>query len=174
MATSTVPIDGPAPPRPKPLAPDTFEKVLAAAALVLLTAVAVALAKGRHQWHLVPDVVWLHIATILVALILTPVMMLRRRGDRLHRALGWIWCSALGGTALVSFWVRGINPGGLSWIHILSAWTLLQVPLIVWSARTHNVKRHRASVRGMVLGALLVAGIFTFPFGRLMGEWLFG
>lgn len=72
------------------------------------------------------------------------------------------------------FWVRGLNQGGLSWIHILSAWTPLQVPLIIWSARTHNVKRHRAPVRGMVLGALLIAGIFTFPFDRLMGRWLFG
>jgi hypothetical protein len=25
-----------------------------------------------------------------------------------------------------------------------------------------------------VLGALLIAGIFTFPGGRLMGHWLFG
>jgi uncharacterized membrane protein len=30
------------------------------------------------------------------------------------------------------------------------------------------------AARGMVLGALLVAGFFTFPFGRLMGRWLFG
>jgi uncharacterized membrane protein len=29
-------------------------------------------------------------------------------------------------------------------------------------------------VRGMVTGALLVAGFFTFPFGRMLGAWLFG
>lgn len=174
MATRTAEIDRQPPPRPKPLTPDTVEKVLAGAALLLIAAVSVAIAKGQYQWHLVPGIVWLHIATILIALALTPVMLLRRRGDRLHRRLGWIWCAALGGTALISFWVRTINPGTLSWIHILSAWTLIQVPLIVWSARTHNVKRHRTSVRGMVLGALLIAGIFTFPFGRLMGQWLFG
>ncbi|HEX2762493.1 MAG TPA: hypothetical protein VHM92_01435 [Allosphingosinicella sp.] len=157
-----------------PLAPDTVERLLAGAALVLLAAVGIAIAKGQYQWHLVPPMVWLHIATILIALVLTPVMLLRRRGDRLHRRLGWVWCAALGGSALISFWVRTINPGNLSLIHILSAWTLIQVPLILWSARSHNVKRHRASVRGMVLGALLIAGIFTFPFGRLMGQWLFG
>jgi uncharacterized membrane protein len=173
MATRTAEIDRPPPPRPTPLTPDTFEKILAGASLLLIAAVSVAIAKGQYQWHLVPGLVWLHIATILIALALTPVMLLRRRGDSLHRRLGWVWCAALGGTALISFWVRTINPGALSWIHILSAWTLLQVPLIIWSARTRNVKRHRASVRGMVLGALLIAGIFTFPFGRLMGQWLF-
>lgn len=157
-----------------PWAPDRYEKVLAWASLVLLSAVTAALVKGSHQWHLVPAIIWLHIATIIVALVLTPVMLLRRRGDKLHRMLGWVWCLALGGTALITFWVRTINPGGFSWIHILSAWTLLQVPLIIWSARTHNVKRHRGSVRGMVTGALLIAGFFTFPFGRLMGNWLFG
>ena len=77
-------------------------------------------------------------------------------------------------TALLSFNLRVINPGGFSFIHLLSAWTLIQVPIIVWTARTHNVVRHRRAVRGMVIGALLVAGFFTFPFGRLMGNWLFG
>ena len=48
------------------------------------------------------------------------------------------------------------------------------MPLIVWAARTHNVARHRNAVRGMVAGALIIAGIFTFPFDRLMGHWLFG
>ena len=59
-------------------------------------------------------------------------------------------------------------------IHILSAWVLVQVPLIIWSARRHDVRRHRRAVRGMVIGALLVAGFFTFPFGRMLGQWLAG
>ena len=76
-------------------------------------------------------------------------------------------------TAIDSLFVRGINRGSLSLIHIFSFWTILQVPLIVWSARAHRVAQHRAAVRGMVLGALVIAGIFTFPFNRLMGHWLF-
>jgi len=46
-------------------------------------------------------------------------------------------------------------------------------PLIWWTARTHRVAAHRRQVRGMVTGALLVAGFFTLPFGRLLGRWLF-
>ena len=160
--------------RSHPWAPQAFDKALAAAAAGLLVAVLAALARGRGEWGEVPAVVWAHILTILVALALTPVMMLRRRGDRPHRALGWIWASALFLTALISFWVRGINPGGFSWIHVLSLLTVGQVPLIVLYARRHDWKRHRSAVRGMVTGALLVAGFFTFPFGRLMGSWLFG
>jgi len=161
-------------PRIHPWAPEAFDKVLAVAALVLLGAVLAAIARGADEWGRVPAVVWAHIGTILVALVLTPAMLLRKRGDRPHRVLGWTWATALFLTALISFWVRTINPGGFSLIHLLSLLTLVQVPLIVFHARRHDWKKHRTAVRGMVTGALLVAGFFTFPFGRLMGAWLFG
>ena len=161
-------------PRRHPNTPETFDKVLAAAAVLLLVAVLAALARGFGEWQRLPAVVWAHIATILVALVLTPFMLLRKRGDRPHRVLGWTWASALFLTALISFWVRTINPGGFSFIHLLSLLTIVQVPLIVLYARRHDWKRHRTAVRGMVTGALLIAGFFTFPFGRLMGNWLFG
>lgn len=171
MATTAVE----AKPRPQTkLTPDTFDRFLSAAAVALLVAVGTAVAKGRAEWGEVPDLVWGHIATIVIALVLTPVMLLRRRGDRLHRRLGWVWATAMAVTAASTFGIRGLNQGSLSLIHILSAWTLIQVPLIVWAARTHNVARHRNAVRGMVAGALIIAGIFTFPFDRLMGHWLFG
>jgi uncharacterized membrane protein len=161
-------------PRPKSLAPDVFERILAFAAIALLLVVLVALAKGHAQWGLLPWQVWAHLATVLTALALTPVMLLRRRGDRPHRMLGTLWVAAMILTALISLNIRLTNPGGFSIIHVLSAWTLIQVPILWWSARTHNVVRHRRAVRGMVFGALIIAGFFTLPFGRLLGTWLFG
>lgn len=159
--------------RRDPLAADTYERVLAVAALVLLAAALIAVARGQPQWREVPALIWVHLATILVALALTPVMLLRRRGDRRHRVLGTIWVAAMLATALVSFGVH-VGPGRFSVIHILSAWVIIQAPLIWWSARTHNLARHRRGVRAMVTGALLIAGFFTFPFHRLLGTWLFG
>lgn len=156
------------------LKPEPFDRLLSAAALVLLAFVFAALWRGRAEWGEVPAFVWGHIATILAATLLTPVMLLRRRGDRLHRRLGWVWVFAMATTALLTFGIRGINQGSLSLIHILSAWTLVQVPLIVCAARRHDHRRHRNAVRGMVAGALLIAGIFTFPVDRLLGHWLFG
>ncbi len=157
-----------------PLSPDRTERVLAIASALLLAAVLTAITRGHAQWGLVPRVVWLHLATIGVALALTPAILLRPRGNRLHRRLGWIWAICLFATALVSFAIRLSNPGHLSLIHILSAWTVGLVPVIVWSAATHRVALHRRAVRGAVSGALLIAGFFTFPFDRLLGHWLFG
>ena len=159
--------------KPKPLAADTYERVLAVASLMLLAVALIAVAKDYPQWGRVPVMVWPHLLTILVALALTPIMLLGRRGDARHRLLGRIWVAAMLATALLSFGLTTINPGHWSLIHILSAWTLIQAPIIWWSAATHRVTLHRRSVRGMVTGALLIAGIFTFPFNRLMGQWLF-
>ncbi len=68
-------------------------------------------------------------------------------------------------TAAASFGIADINQGRFSPIHLLSAFTLLQVPVIAWSARAHKVARYRAAVRAMVAGALIIAGFFTFPLG---------
>jgi uncharacterized membrane protein len=160
--------------RAKPLAADGYEKFLAVAAIALLATVLIALARGFPHWGAVPPLVWAHLATILPALALTPVMLLRPRGDSLHRLLGKIWVAAMLLTAIVSFGVRESGHGRLSLIHLISAYVILVAPLIWWTARTHNVRRHRTMVRGMVTGALLVAGFFTFPFGRMLGAWLFG
>ncbi len=156
------------------LAPTWLDQLLAVASLVLLAFVLGAIVRGRPEWNAVPPIIWGHIATILLALALTPLMLLRRRGDRLHRRLGWVWASAMAVTALMTFGIREINDGRLSPIHVLSAFTLMMVPLILVAARRHQHARHRAIVRAMVAGALLVAGFFTFPLDRLMGQWLFG
>jgi len=163
-----------APGRRVSLAPDRFERVLSVGAVVLLAAIVAALFRGRHDLAAVPTVVWPHLLTIVVAVALTPVLLLGRRGARRHRALGTVWVAAMLATAISSFFIRQVAHGGFSAIHVLSVLTLVQVPLLWWTARTHQVARHRRAVRVMVAGALLVAGFFTFPFDRLLGHWLFG
>ena len=154
--------------------PDRFERLLGWAALALLAVVTAALLRGSAHWGEIGWQVWAHIATIAIALALTPVNLWSRRGDKRHRLIGYIWVAALAFTALLSFDIRLVNQGHFSVIHLLSIFTLIQLPAIVFSARAHNHQRHRRSVRGMVIGAMLVAGFFTFPFGRLLGSWLFG
>lgn len=155
-------------------APDSYERVLAFAAAALLAVVLVALARGAAQWARVPALIWAHLLTVLVALVLTPPMLLRPRGDRWHRRLGRVWVAAMFATAALSLGVRTSNPPQFSIIHLLSLYVLVAAPLIWWTAATHRVAAHRGQVRGMVTGALVLAGFFTLPFGRLLGSWLFG
>ncbi|WP_375276024.1 hypothetical protein [Methylorubrum thiocyanatum] len=158
--------------RPRPLSPTTFERVLAYGSILLLCAVLVAIVRGHSDWNRVPVLVWLHIATIGLSLALTPLLLLGRRGVRRHRVLGYVWVASMCATALLSFGIRSGNRGGLSAIHILSAITLTQAPVLAWHAHLHRVDAHRYTALSLVAGALLVAGFFTFPFGRMLGRWL--
>lgn len=171
MATTAM--TGPAT-KGRSLAPDRTERVVGVLSAVLLTALAAALLRGRPEWAEIPALLWAHLATIALALAITPVLMLRRRGDRWHRRFGWAWSMAMLTTALISFGIRFRDDGRLSEIHILSAIVLLSVPLIVFNARRHKVDHHRRAARGLTIGALLVAGFLTFPFDRLLGRWLLG
>jgi uncharacterized membrane protein len=160
--------------RPASSAPDRTERVLGWLSLVLLAAALAALARGYGQWAMIDLAIWLHLATVLVALALTPVMLWQPRGTRRHRQLGYVWVGAMVISALDSFWIMQANHGHFSAIHLLSAFTAWQAPRIVLSARAHDHVRHRRAVRALVIGGLLTAGALTFPFHRLLGRWLFG
>ncbi len=147
--------------------------VLSLMAVVLLSVSAVAIGRGYAEWDRLTLTMWIHLSTVLVAVTLTPIMLLRRRGDRFHRSLGYVWCIALMLTAASSFDLRLINRGNFSWIHILSVFTLIEVPKLIYHARKHDWKKHRSSVRGLVGGALIIAGFFTFFWDRHMARWLF-
>lgn len=152
--------------------PAMSDRVLAAGTVAMLVAMVAAIARGRAQWALATPAIWVHLAALGVALAVTPVMLLRPRGDRPHRLLGYAWSVAMLVAAAVSFAIHRTNPGGFSAIHLLSLFVLVQVPLLVVRARQHDVAAHRRGVRGIVIGGLLIAGAFTFPFGRMLGLWL--
>ncbi len=156
------------------LAPDRTERVLGWLSLVMLAVVLTAIARGHAGWSRVSWTIWVHLATMALALALTPAILWHPRGTTRHRMLGYVWVGSLAVTAVLSFWIRTSHPGHLSLIHLISAYVLVLLPIIVLTARSHNHRRHRRAVRGLVIGALLVAGFFTFPFGRLLGDWLFG
>jgi uncharacterized membrane protein len=162
------------PSRAVSLAPTRVDHALALGATLILVAVAAAVGRGHAEWALIPWPVWVHLATMAGALILTPLMLLRRRGDRLHRRLGRVWVALMIATALISFAIRGQPSGALSPIHLISAFVLVMAPYGAWRASRHDIRAHRMAIRMMITGALLIAGLLTFPFGRLLGRWLFG
>ena len=97
------------------------------------------------------------------------------KGTLPHRTIGWIWVALMATIAISSFWIHGYRMiGPFSPIHLLSIFTLIMLPLAVLHARRHNVVRHRHIMIGIFLGALVIAGLFTFVPGRIMHAVLFG
>ena len=152
--------------------PGFMDYLLSAGCVVMFVLTSLAIARGQDQWATLPARYFVHFGTLMVALAITPVMLLIRKGTKLHRTLGYVWLSMMITTAIVTLFIRDINDGGFSFIHLLSALTLI-ISFLIWrSARAGDHVAHRKQVHGIVLGALLIAGAFTFQFGRLFDVWL--
>ncbi|PVM91635.1 hypothetical protein DDF62_06300 [Caulobacter radicis] len=158
--------------RRKGLAGVLVATVIAAAPVMMLRA-------GVHLPNLslvaaAPAKIQIHIAAALTALAIGTVLMVGVKGTRLHRALGWTWVVAMATTAVSSLFIREMNHGAMSWIHLLSGWTIVALPMAVYAARRHNVHLHRRFMTGLFVGGLLIAGAFTFLPGRLLWRVFFG
>lgn len=121
-----------------------------------------------------PLAIQIHVVTAATALLIGTLLLLGVKGNRLHRTLGWTWVIAMATTAVSSLFIRQINPGSFSLIHLLSGWTIVGLPMAVYAARRHKVVEHRRAMTGMFVGGLLVAGALTFLPGRLMWRMFFG
>jgi len=125
----------------------------------------------------VSPVIQIHLLAALMAFAIATIQIVGPKGTGLHRTLGWTWVILMFTVAASSLFIHIINPhgiGGFSFIHILSGLTLVALPLMVLAARRHDVKTHRKIATNLYVGALIIAGVFTFLPGRLMWQIFFG
>lgn len=117
----------------------------------------------------------IHLTAALWALLAGISQLLAQKGTKLHRIVGWSWMTAMVIVAVSSFWLTGFMDlfWGYSPIHLLSVWILVCVAVSLYSARTSNIKRHRAFALGAFYG-VVGAGIGTLAPGRVIHQWLFG
>jgi uncharacterized protein (DUF2141 family)/uncharacterized membrane protein len=122
--------------------------------------------------HFTP-VVLIHVVAALVALALGAAVFLRRKGTTTHGWMGRTWAVLMLITAISTYWITG-DDGKYSWIHGLSVFVTLAVPLAVFYAIRGNIARHRGLMTGLYIGALIVAGGFSLSPDRLLGKTLLG
>jgi len=142
-----------------------------------LALAAVSTVAHAPDWALLarqPWVIQLHIAAALVALLLGTVQLVGIKGTGVHRLIGWTWVVAMVTVAISSLFIRQINPGSFSLIHLLSGWTLIALPMALFAIRRGRVARHASGMTWTFVGGLIVAGAFTFQPGRLLWEVFFG
>ncbi len=121
-----------------------------------------------------PPAIKIHIAAALTAFAIGTALLIGVKGTTVHRTLGWTWVGAMGTTAVSSFFIHQINPDGFSFVHLISGWTVIVLPMGVYAARRHDVKAHRSRMVGLFVGGLVVAGLLTFLPGRMMWRVFFG
>jgi len=116
----------------------------------------------------------LHMLAAILAFLLGGYVLIRRKGDRLHRNLGKAWVALMAVTALTSFAIHTIRLiGPFSPIHILSVVVLVSLVAAVRAARRRDIPKHLNAMRMLYLFALIGAGAFTFLPGRLMNRLAF-
>jgi len=117
----------------------------------------------------------LHAFAAITAFGLGLVQLARRKGDTPHRMAGYVWIGLMLVIAASSFLIHEINQWrGFSLIHLLSIFVLVYAPIAVMHARRGRISAHKMGMIGLFVGALIIAGIFTFLPGRIMHAVLFG
>jgi len=117
----------------------------------------------------------LHAFAALSAFALGIVQFAAPKGTLPHRTIGFIWVGLMLLVSISAFWIHELRIWGpWSPIHLIAIFTLFSLPLAVWYAHTHRVRSHKWWMVSIFLGALVVAGLFTFVPGRIMYDVTFG
>jgi len=117
----------------------------------------------------------IHAFAALAAFALGLVQFAAPKGTIPHRTGGWIWVALMVLVSITAFFIHDIRMWGpWSPIHLLAIYTLAMLPLAVLHARRHRVANHRTAMISIFIGALIVAGAFTFIPGRIMHAVAFG
>lgn len=122
-----------------------------------------------------PLPVQMHIISAVLALILGPIALYRRRRDRMHKVSGYVWIAAMTVLAVGSFLIPShFTPIGIGPLHGFALVTLWSLWAGVKAAIGQDIARHEAILRSLYSNGLIIAGAFTFLPGRTLNQMLFG
>jgi uncharacterized membrane protein len=111
-----------------------------------------------------------HVIAALFVLAIGPFQILRRRRDRIHRTMGYLWVAAMYYVCFSSFWI--VTAGHFTWLHGLSAFTIVTVTLGLVSAVRRNIRSHLGNMIGSYIG-IAVAFVFAIAVpGRAIPQLL--
>jgi len=117
----------------------------------------------------------LHAFAAMAAFAIGIVQLSAPKGTFSHRTVGWVWVALMLVVGISAFFIHEIRLWGpWSPIHLLALYTLIVLPRAVLRAHRHDVARHRSAMIGLFVGALVIAGAFTFYPGRIMHAVVFG
>ncbi len=124
-----------------------------------------------------PAAVQFHVAIVLpMVLIGAWLVVFSRKGERPHRALGYIYVTLIVITAIDSLFVHAIAPHnflGLSPIHLAVPLDLAAIAIALGAAWKHNIALHRGAMIALYIGVLITGALTVLP-GRVLYAVVFG
>lgn len=116
----------------------------------------------------------IHSLVAFGALGLGITMFVRKKGTKSHKLIGRMFILLMALTAFSSLFIRMINDGSFSFIHLFVPLTAFAIWETIYFIRKGNITRHKRAVQGLFFGALLIPGILSFLPGRTMWHVFFG
>jgi uncharacterized membrane protein len=121
-----------------------------------------------------PFSVQIHVMAAVVALVVGAIIFLLPKGTGFHRVLGWTWVSSMIVVAATSIAMIADFRNGINALHIFTVVTVLSLWMGLTGIRRGDVRRHAASMVGLYVGGLIIAGVTAFIPGRTMWQVVFG
>lgn len=124
------------------------------------------------------DLMYIHLATVVPCFIIGTMLLLIKKGTRIHKGFGRLYMVLMLFTALVTLFMPAhVGPRILNhfgWIHSFSFLTIYTVPKAYLAIKRGNVKSHKRKMILLYFGAIIIAGGFTFVPGRYLHSVFFG
>ena len=99
------------------------------------------------------------------------VNLVSKKGTKRHKSIGTLWLIMMLFVTVPSFWIREINDGDFSWIHLLTIWTLISMVIMIVSIKKGYIKTHVYFVTGIIAGLIISSGFAMLP-GRYISHVL--
>ena len=124
------------------------------------------------------ELMYLHLATILPAFVLGTILLIIKKGTKVHKIFGRIYMMLMLVTAFITLFMQAkVGPklfNHFGWIHSFSFLTIYTVPTAYLAIKNGNVKAHKRKMILLYFGAIIIAGGFTFFPGRYLHTLFFG
>lgn len=118
-----------------------------------------------------------HLATVIPCVVLGPIAFILRKNTKAHKIVGRLYCFLMVSTAMFALFLPAhVGPrifNHFGWIHSFCLLTFYSVTTAILAIRKGQVKKHKRKLIHLYIGAILIAGSFTFYPGRFMHQLLF-
>ncbi|MFT6870063.1 MAG: putative membrane protein [Paraglaciecola sp.] len=120
---------------------------------------------------------YLHLATVIPCFIIGTMLLVIKKGTKIHVNFGRIYMVLMLITATITLFMQAeVGPtifNHFGWIHSFSFLTIYTVPTAYIAIKKGNIKVHKRKMILLYFGAIIIAGGFTFVPGRYMHSLFF-
>ncbi|WP_405565409.1 DUF2306 domain-containing protein [Polaribacter sp. Asnod6-C07] len=119
-----------------------------------------------------------HLSTVVPCFFIGAYLLSVKKGTPFHKSLGKIYMALMMITAIITLFMPAyVGPQFLNhfgYIHLFSFLTLYSVPTAIIAVKKGQIKKHKFKMIFLYLGAIIIAGGFTFTPGRYLHTFFFG